>query len=72
MKTKLGWDDVHLRAMKEIQKKRNETAHPEKLTKDKLLITAKVMEDAKKLNSWMSFNRVCEIIRMWDLLEQME
>ena len=73
LKTKLGWINTkHPRTLKEIQNKRNETAHPEKLTKDKLLKSAKVMQDAKKLHGWMSFNHVHEIIRIWDLLEQME
>ena len=73
LKTKLSWNNAkHPRTMKEIQNKRNETAHSEKLTKDKLLKSAKVMQDAKKLHGWMSFNHVHEIIRIWDLLGQME
>ena len=73
LKTKLSWNNAkHPRTMKDIQSKRNETAHPEKLTKDKLLKSAKVMQDAKKLHGWMSFNHVHEIIRIWDLLGQME
>ena len=73
LQTKLSWNNAkHPRTMKEIQNKRNETARPEKLTKDKLLKSAKVMQDAKKLHGWMSFNHVHEIIRIWDLLGQME
>ena len=49
LKTKLSWNNAkHPRTMKEIQNKRYKTAHPEKLTKDKLLKSAKVMQDAKK------------------------
>ena len=73
LKRKLSWDDInHPRTLKEIQRKRNDVAHPNLLTKELLLNSAEMMQEAGKLSGRMSLTHVRQIIKIWDLLDQME
>ena len=73
LKRKLSWDDIdHPRTLKEIQSKRNDVAHPNLLTKELLYNSAEMMEEAGKLSGRMTLTRVRQIIKIWDLLDQME
>ena len=73
LKRKLSWDDMdHPRTLKEIQRKRNEVAHPNLLTKELLYNSAEMMQEAGKLSGRMTLTRVRQIIKIWDLLNQME
>ena len=73
LKRKLSWDDIdHPRTLKEIQSKRNDVAHPNLLTKELLYNSAEMMQEAGKLSGRMTLTRVRQIIKIWDLLDQME
>lgn len=72
LKRKLSWDDIdHPRTLKEIQSKRNDVAHPNLLTKELLYNSAEMMQEAGKLSGRMTCH-VRQIIKIWDLLDQME
>lgn len=73
LKRKIGWDNInHPRILKEIQKERNIVAHPGLLTKELLLQSADLMQEAGKLHGRSSLACVHEVIEIWDLLGQME
>ena len=72
LKKELSWDEInHPRTLKEIKKKRNNVAHPSRLTKEILLESAKVMQEARELRGRMSLDRVHEMINIWDHLTKM-
>ena len=73
LKMKLSWDDINYpRTLTEIQRKRNDVAHPNLLTKELLLNSAEMLQEAGKLSGRMSLNHVRQIIKIWALLDQME
>ena len=71
LKKELSWDEInHPCTLKEIQSERNIVAHPGVLTKDSLLQSENVMQEAREKCGRMRLTHVREIIEMWDHLTQ--
>ena len=72
MKKELSWDAInHPSTLREIQYKRNIVAHPDVLTKESLLQSEIVMQEAREKCGKMHLTHVRELIEMWDHLTQM-
>nr|XP_058947332.1 centrosomal protein of 70 kDa-like [Pocillopora verrucosa] len=73
LKKELSWDEInHPSTLKEIQSERNIVAHPGVLTKESLLQSENVMQEAREKCGRMRLTHVREIIEMWDHLTQMK
>ena len=73
LKKELSWDEInHPCTLKEIQSERNIVAHPGVLTKESLLQSENVMQEAREKCGRMRLTHVREIIEMWDHLTQMK